>query len=67
MSYRHVPCLSWPFAHPAHHIFQDNVVQISILDRDIGNRLYLNALDGGELGQRILLGLINLEFKVWPA
>lgn len=32
----------------------------------IGLPSYLNGVDGGEVGQRMLLALVNLELKVCP-
>eukprot|EP01012_Entosiphon_sulcatum_P064391 TRINITY_DN93203_c0_g1_i1.p1 TRINITY_DN93203_c0_g1~~TRINITY_DN93203_c0_g1_i1.p1 ORF type:complete len:514 (+),score=53.24 TRINITY_DN93203_c0_g1_i1:1024-2565(+) len=50
----------WSFAN------QDNVVKISGPDRpeNIGNPTFINGVDGGEIGKRMLLTLINLELKV---
>jgi len=44
---------------------QDNVVRISGPDRpgNIGDMRYINGGDGGEIGQRLLCALINLELK----
>eukprot|EP00906_Rhabdomonas_costata_P021778 RCo031574 len=44
---------------------QDNIVKISGPDtpQNIGRYSYLNEIDGGEIGKRILMTLINLELK----